>query len=270
VIAFPPAKINLGLNIVGKRSDGFHEIETCFYPLPLTDVLEIIPSKEFSFSSSGLTIRGSADENLCVKAFKLLQRESNIDAVKIHLHKVIPMGAGLGGGSSDAAYTLRLLNAVFDLRLSQQRLSQFAAEVGSDCSFFIGDGPKLGKGRGEILNVANVSLKGWHLLLVKPEVHVATAEAYAGVIPRSAKDPIEKTLSHDVSEWRDLLVNDFEESIFKKFPVIADVKKKIIDLGAIYSSMTGSGSAVFGLFKSKPETGPDNFPRMFYWCGELN
>lgn len=237
MIAFPPCKINLGLNILRKRADGFHDIETCFYPVPWTDILEVIPSGKFEFTTSGNPIPGG--ENLCVKAYDLLKPPP----AKIHLHKIIPAGAGLGGGSSDAAWTLRLLNDVFDLKYSKEKLRSLAAQLGSDCAFFIDDGPMIGTGRGEVLTPANISLKGMFIVIIKPDIHVSTAEAYAGIVPKESKLDIE-----NIQDLR----NDFEPSIFKKYPLLASIKATLYEAGASYASMSGSGSSVFGLFPQAP------------------
>ena len=239
MVAFPPCKINLGLNVLRKRDDGYHDIETCFYPIPWTDILEVIPSDKFEFTVSGNAIPG--DDNLCVKAYRLL----NTPPAKIHLHKIIPTGAGLGGGSSDAAWTLRLLNDVFQLKLSKDELKKYAAQIGSDCAFFIEDGPMIGTGRGEILRPAKVDLKGKFIVIVKPDVHVSTAEAYSGIVPKGSK--------LDLSDIRSLR-NDFEETIFKKYPAIESIKKSLYQAGATYASMSGSGSAVYGIFNDRPST----------------
>jgi 4-diphosphocytidyl-2-C-methyl-D-erythritol kinase len=248
MVSFPHAKINLGLNVIRKRPDGFHDLETCFYPVPWTDILEIIPAKEFQFSSSGLPINGNSENNLCVKAYDLLRKNFDLPPVQIHLHKIIPMGAGLGGGSSDAAFTLRELNELFALGLSQNKLMEYAAQLGSDCAFFISDEAKLGKGRGEILSPAEVSLRGKFIVIVKSNVHVSTADAFAGIIPKVADVNFAEVLKYPINEWRKFLKNDFEESVLKKYPVIREVKDKLYAIGASYASMSGSGSAVFGLF----------------------
>lgn len=237
MVAFPPCKINLGLNIVRKRADGYHDIETCFYPVRWTDILEVIPSDTFGFTTSGNAIPG--DDNLCVRAYRLL----NAPPAKIHLHKIIPTGAGLGGGSSDAAWTLRLLNDVFDLKHSKEELKNYAAQLGSDCAFFIEDVPMIGTGRGEILTKADIDLTGKHIVIVKPGIHVSTAEAYASVVPKESP--------FDLGDIRSLK-NDFEPSVFKKYPAIASIKEALYEAGAYYASMSGSGSAVFGIFNSKP------------------
>jgi len=245
MIAFPPCKINLGLNVLRKRNDGYHDLETCFYPIPWTDILEVIPSDDFEFTVSGNAIPG--DDNLCVKAYRLL----NAPPAKIHLHKIIPMGAGLGGGSSDAAWTLRLLNDVFGLKLSKDDLKKYAAKIGSDCAFFIDDGPMIGTGRGEVLTPARISLEGKFIVIVKPDVHVSTAEAYAGIKPGSKHSDIGNI---PIEAWKTSLMNDFEETIFEKFPVIRLIKEQLYTAGAVYASMSGSGSAVYGIFNAPPST----------------
>jgi len=267
MVVFPHCKINLGLHVISKRDDGYHNIETCFYPVPWRDVLEIIKSNQFSFSQSGLKIPGNAGENLCVKAYQLLQKDFNLTPVQIHLHKVIPTGAGLGGGSSDAAFTLRALNYIFNLNLSQTALKSYAAQLGSDCTFFIDDKPMLASGRGEILSETSLSLKGKYLVIIKPEIHVSTAEAYAGVKPKQPAQSIFKIISEPILFWKDSLSNDFEESVFKKHAVIKETKEKLYQYGASYASMSGSGAAVFGVFDS-----PVDLKNLFegvYWGGEL-
>lgn len=269
MVVFPHCKINLGLQVISKREDGYHNIETCFYPVPWTDILEIIPSQEFLFTSSGLIIPGKEEENLCIKAYRLLQTHFDLDPVKIHLHKVLPTGAGLGGGSSDAAFALRLLNAVFDLKLTVIQLREFAAQLGSDCSFFIDDKPMLGSGRGERLTDLSLNLKGLYMVLVKPDIHVSTAEAYAGVRPHTPPHTIAEILSLPVAAWREQLINDFEISVFEKYPKIATIKNELYNHGAIYASMSGSGSSVFGIFLA-PTDLTHQFKGMQYWADYLN
>ena len=249
MISFPPCKINLGLNIIAKRADGFHTIETCFYPVPWSDILEIVPANEFNFSCSGSIIPGSANQNLCVKAYQLLQKDFDLPPVSIHLHKIIPTGAGLGGGSSDAAHTLRLINSIFNLQLSTGTLITYASQIGSDCSFFIEDRPMLGEGRGEILTSIDVDLKGYYLILINPNVHVSTAEAYAGVVPKIPTYDIKYVLKNfAVEQWKNVLVNDFEESVFRKYKLLKEIKESLYELDATYASMSGSGSTIFALF----------------------
>jgi 4-diphosphocytidyl-2-C-methyl-D-erythritol kinase len=269
MISFPPCKINLGLQVVSKRPDGYHNIETCFYPIPWTDILEIIPADEFVFSNSGIAVPGKEEENLCVKAYQLLKNKFDLAPVKIHLHKVVPMGAGLGGGSSNAAYTLRILNTIFNLQLKNDQLKQYASQLGSDCSFFIEGVPMIGTGRGDVLEKAMVDLKGKFMVIVKSDVHVSTAEAYAGVKPSGAtnhsKDVVE---SQAITSWKGLLKNDFEDSVFKKYPLIRETKEKLYQHGAAYASMSGSGSAVYGIFE-KPVELKNQFPNTSYWGGLL-
>jgi 4-diphosphocytidyl-2-C-methyl-D-erythritol kinase len=267
MVTFPPCKINLGLNIIRKRPDGFHDLVTCFYPLPWVDILEIIPSDRIAFTSSGATIPGATQENLCLKAYQLLKKDFSMGKVKIHLHKIIPTGAGLGGGSSDAAYTLRMLNQIFALNLSTSQLLNYASVLGSDCAFFIEDVPKLGTGRGEVLADLNTSLKNKFIVLIKPDIHVSTAEAYAGIHPlepsKNLRDVLER---RPISEWKNLVTNDFEESIFKKYPLLYTIKENLYACGALYASMSGSGSAVFGIFEN--EVNVDSQPGI-HWSSWL-
>jgi 4-diphosphocytidyl-2-C-methyl-D-erythritol kinase len=267
MVSFPFCKINLGLNIIGKRPDGYHDLVTCFYPVPWTDILEIIPSDKTTLTFSGNRIPGRDEDNLCLKAYQILKADHRIDPVKIHLHKIIPTGAGIGGGSSDAAFTLRLLNTIFDLNLSVSRLKEYASQVGSDCSFFLEDSPKLGTEKGDVLTDISVSLKGKFLVIVKPELHISTAEAYAGVKPKHPLIDLKEILKHrPITEWKTLLKNDFEETVFKKHEGIRQIKEKLYSHGAIYASMSGSGSSVFGIFDK--EADPD-FSAVMLWKGWL-
>jgi 4-diphosphocytidyl-2-C-methyl-D-erythritol kinase len=268
MISFPPCKINLGLNVVLKRLDGYHEIETCFHPVPWTDILEIIPSNTLEFTQSGISIDGKPEDNLCVKAYELLRANFDLSPVKIHLHKVIPMGAGLGGGSSDGAHTLRLLNAIFNLGITTALLKEYAARLGSDCAFFMEDKPMLGTGRGEILETIKIDLKGKFIVVVKPDVHVSTAEAYSSIIPAFSQNRVKDVVEMGISQWKDLLRNDFEKSVFQKYPVIPEIKAGLYKEGATYASMSGSGSAVYGIFE-KPVELKNQLPNLKYWSGFL-
>ncbi|MGF1636645.1 MAG: 4-(cytidine 5'-diphospho)-2-C-methyl-D-erythritol kinase [Cyclobacteriaceae bacterium] len=249
MLQFPNAKINLGLRILRKRIDGYHDLETCFYPIDWKDILEIVPAKKMHFHCTGIEIPGDPATNLCLKAYKLLQKDFGLPNASIHLHKIIPMGAGLGGGSADAAYVLRLTAEIFNLIFEPELLKIYAAQIGSDCSFFIENTPSIATGRGEILEPANIDLSEKHFLVVHPGIHVATAAAYASVTPAiptvGIKDIIE---NQPVEAWQDKLINDFELSVFNKYPEIENLKNKIMDLGAGYVAMSGSGSAVFGIF----------------------
>jgi 4-diphosphocytidyl-2-C-methyl-D-erythritol kinase len=267
MVAFPPCKINLGLSVLSKREDGYHNLETCFYSLPWHDVLEVIPAETFSFTSTGNTIAGNPDENLCVKAYRLLKNEFDLDPVHIHLHKIIPSGAGLGGGSSDAAYTLRLLNDIFSLNLSRQALMDYAARLGSDCAFFVQDKPMVGKGRGEILKEISLSLNDKFFVVVKPDIHVSTADAFANIQPALTAQSVEEiVLTYPISKWREFLKNDFEETVFKKHSAIQLLKEELYSLGASYAAMSGTGSAVYGIFDQEVNV-LHQFPGATTWAG---
>lgn len=251
-------KINLGLNIESRRTDGYHEISTLMYPVnSLFDLVEVQPSKEFSFSSSGIVVDCDPQKNLCVRALRLMQQHFAIGEARIHLHKKIPTGAGLGGGSANATTILKLCNEIWHLNLSVEQLQQLAAEIGSDTPFFVLDTtPQMATGRGEILTPFNMSLKGLWLKMVKPDIGVSTAEAYSGIKPHQADPSIQEVLHHPISEWRSALVNDFESSIFENLPLLRTIKEQIYHQGAIYASMSGSGSTIYGIFDHRPQ--PDN------------
>lgn len=248
MILFPPAKVNLGLNVLYKRSDGYHEIDSCMMAIPVFDVLEIIPKEEFSFRQTGLTVDGNLEDNLCLKAFRLFQKTYGIGNVFMHLRKEIPMGAGLGGGSADAAYVLMGLNEIFQVGVSDADLEELAAQLGSDCPFFIKNVPQITKGRGEILKPIDVDVDGYSLKVVNPGIHVGTREAYAGIEYRNEPLPVAKILSLPLTEWKDSLYNDFETSIFKIHSSLAQIKQTLYDEGAIYASMSGSGSTIFAIY----------------------
>jgi 4-diphosphocytidyl-2-C-methyl-D-erythritol kinase len=267
MVSFPPCKINLGLHVVSKRPDGYHELETCFFPVPWTDVLEILPAKETTFTASGNIIPGNADENLCLKAYHLMAAEHKLPPVYIHLHKIIPTGAGLGGGSSDGAYTLRTLNNLFELKLSTAALMDLAAKLGSDCAFFVQDQPMIGRGRGEKLSPTHVDLKGKFLTLIKPDIHVRTASAYALVKPTAPLNSLERILDKALSAWKELLVNDFERSVFEQYPAIGKIKDDLYKSGASYACMSGSGATVFGIFEKPIDLSP--FRQHQVWSGTL-
>lgn len=253
MIIFPDCKINLGLHILYKREDNYHEVETVMYPIPLQDILEIVPSDELIFTSTGLEIPGNPENNLCSKAYELLKKLHDIPPVHIHLHKIIPMGGGLGGGSSNGAFTLILLNNLFELDLSLQELKIEAAKLGSDCAFFIENTPQLCTGRGEITAPIEFSLADFFIKIINLGIHVSTAEAYSGVIPKAPQRPILEVLSQDITEWKGLLINDFEPGIFNNHPELAVAKNKLLEEGALYASMTGSGSTLYGIYARRPE-----------------
>lgn len=262
MVWFPHAKINLGLHVLRKRTDGFHDIETCFYPIGWNDILEIIPAKEYSFTTSGLSIPGDSADNLCTHAYYLLKQDFNFPAVNIHLHKIIPMGAGLGGGSSDAAFTLRGLNDLFELKIPADRLHAYASQLGSDCPFFLYDVPMLAAGKGdELLTIKDIDLKELCLAVVHPNIHIPTAAAYQKLVPVEERQTLKPVLQQNLFSWKESLVNDFEKSIFDEFPQVKEIKEELYKIGAIYSSMSGTGSAVFGLFESlNSKTIEDIFP----------
>jgi 4-diphosphocytidyl-2-C-methyl-D-erythritol kinase len=253
MVTFPNAKINLGLHVTERRPDGYHNLETLFYPVRLTDALEILPAGEFSFQSSGIGLDGDVDNNLVVKAYRLLKKDFQLPAVKIFLHKVIPTGAGLGGGSSDAAFTLKMINTIFNIGLSQQKLENYAGMLGADCPFFISNEPSFATGKGDLLMRLQIDLKEFQLVIVKPPVSVNTTLAYQGITPKIPDTPLSDIINMPVESWRKFLFNDFENSVFKQFPEIAVIKRTLYEFGADYASMSGSGSAVFGLFRQVPQ-----------------
>lgn len=260
MISFPNAKINLGLHITEKRTDGFHNLETVFLPVGWSDALEIAESDELQFTTSGISIFGSPESNLVMKAYSLLRNDFNLPPLKIHLHKQIPFGAGLGGGSADGAFMLRMLNHTFNLDISQEKLLAYASVLGSDCPFFILNKPAFATGRGEIMNEINLNVKGLYLLLVKPSLEVSTASAFQNVVPQKPAVSLSELISLPVQDWKNNLVNQFESSVFPQYPAILDIKNQLYDMGAVYASMSGSGSCVFGLFNDLPASIENRFP----------
>lgn len=253
MILFPPAKINLGLHILFKRKDGYHELETGMIPIPFTDILEILPSEKFEFIQTGLSIPGDIKNNLCIKAYELMKDRFNIPPVYIHLRKIIPMGGGLGGGSADAAYILSGINTLFNLGISISKLEELASELGSDCPFFIQNIPQLAKGKGEIMSNLAVNLTGYYLKIVNIGVHVGTKEAYEGAKFSSNSKSISAIVQQPISTWKNELVNDFEKTVFEIYPELAEVKEKLYSEGAVYVAMSGSGSTLFGIFENEPK-----------------
>ncbi|MDR0546399.1 MAG: 4-(cytidine 5'-diphospho)-2-C-methyl-D-erythritol kinase [Dysgonamonadaceae bacterium] len=266
MICFPNAKINLGLNIVSKRPDGYHNLETVFYPIPLCDALEIVPAAndETVFTPSGIVVDGDSQNNLVMKALSLLKKDFDLPYLNIYLQKHIPFGAGLGGGSADAAFMLRLLNDFANLQLTTEQLEEYAARLGADCPFFIRNRAVFAEGTGNIFSPIHLSLSGYHLVLVKPEIAVSTQEAYSSVKPETPAESIPDILQLPVDEWKNRLINDFESSVFERYPAIAQIKEKLYELGAVYASMSGSGSSVFGIFEY-PEDVEDNFSGCFVY-----
>jgi len=268
MILFPPAKINLGLNILHKREDNFHEIVSIMTPLPLTDILEITKSESFHFSSDGIEIPDGTDDNLCVKAYKLFSKYYEIAPVSIHLRKIIPMGAGLGGGSSDAAYVLIGLNKIFELNLDDEVLENMAAQLGSDCPFFIKNTTQLATGRGEILKPIQFNLNGFYIKLLNIGIHVSTKEAYSNVHFSESKE-LDKIILQPFQTWKEELTNDFETSVFLKYPELKKIKENFYEEGALYAAMSGSGSTMFGIFKDKPKSSLKEYPEAFEFIDKI-
>ena len=251
MIVYPNAKINIGLDIVEKRNDGFHNIESIFYPvMDMFDILEIVENKDgqLEFASSGINIPGSIDSNLCVKAFQLLQQDFSIPNVKIHLHKNIPIGAGLGGGSSDAAFMLNELDTLFKLNLSIDERINYARKLGSDCAFFIDNKPVYACQKGDVFESVTLDLSSFLIEIDYPGIHIGTAEAYSGVTPKPSENNLKELIGNSIKDWKFTIKNDFEQSIFPNYYKIKDLKEKMYSKGAVYASMTGSGSAVYGIF----------------------
>jgi 4-diphosphocytidyl-2-C-methyl-D-erythritol kinase len=272
MIVFPVAKINLGLRITEKRTDGYHNIETVFYPVPFCDALEFIVPEEQNdrdlLFTSGIETGASIDNNLVIKAVKKLRESHYIPFLKFHLHKAIPTGAGLGGGSSDAACLLKSLNRFFSLKINDDELKNIALTIGSDCPFFIDGTPAIGTGRGEILKPAADALTGYYMVLLNPRLHVSTREAYESCKPQKPSDSLDELIKMPVVEWRYHIFNDFEEYAFSKFPLISDLKNELYEAGALFSLMSGSGSSVFGIFSEKPQL-PEKIREYVIWEGSL-
>ncbi|NDV83571.1 4-(cytidine 5'-diphospho)-2-C-methyl-D-erythritol kinase [Bacteroides sp. 51] len=268
MLTFPNAKINLGLNITEKRPDGYHNLETIFYPIRLEDALEINPAKDnnrkFTLYQSGIVIDGKPEDNLVSKAYRMLDERFNLPPIDAHLYKHIPSGAGLGGGSADAAFMLKLLNENFSLGLTIDELEEYAARLGADCAFFIQNKPTFAEGIGNVFSPISVSLKGYQLVLVKPDIFVSTKAAFSLIKPRKPIYSLKEIIARPITEWRELMVNDFEESVFPQYPVIGEIKEKLYQQGAIYAAMSGSGSSIFGLFRDNgkvPQPGLANADR---------
>ena len=271
MICFPSCKINLGLRITQKRADGFHALETVFFPISIKDALEIIIEPDtnaapITFTSSGLAINGDPSDNLCFKAYGLLKKDyPTIPNIKMHLHKTIPMGAGLGGGSADGAFTLVALNQLFNLQLSVDKLMQYALTLGSDCPFFIINTPAFATGRGEILKPINVNLDGYRIVIVNPGIAISTKLAFSLITPKVPDTNMEAIICEPVTLWKEKLINDFEQPIFNSFPELANIKETLYQKGAIYASMTGTGSTVYGIFPtSMMDTLRFNFPTHYF------
>lgn len=263
MVIFPNCKINLGLRILRKREDGYHDLETIFYPIGIKDVLEVITSTKaeqtkgnINFHQSGLAIDGDASTNLCVRAFELLRKEfPSLPSIEMQLHKNIPLGAGLGGGSADGAFALKLLNEKFQLGLSNEQLIDRALQLGSDCPFFIVNSPAYATGRGEFIEPISLNLSAYYFLVVSPGIHISTAKAFSLVKPAPPDSLLKEIVQKPIAAWRNELINDFELAVFELYPEIKQIKDQLYKLGALYASLTGSGSSVFGIFDKKINTG---------------
>jgi len=253
MICFPNAKINLGLHILSKRTDGYHNIETVFYPVNLCDALEIVPTKEgkTGFTQTGNPMDGKPEDNLVMKAYHLLKEDFDLPEITIYLRKQIPVGAGLGGGSSDAAFMIKLLNDFAGLNLSFARMEEYAGRIGADCPFFIQNKPVFAEGTGTVFFPVDILLQHYHLVIAKPPVSVSTKEAYDQVKPHRPAIPLKEIIRLPINEWKNHLVNDFEPGVFSRYPEIEEVKELMYAEGAVYASMSGSGSAVFGIFDDR-------------------
>ena len=275
MITFPNAKINLGLNVVEKRPDGYHNLETVFYPIKLQDALEVNRLEgsdlPYKIHTSGTVIEGNLEDNLVIKAYNLLKAENyQMLPVDIHLFKHIPTGAGLGGGSADAAFMIKLLNEKFNLGLSIESMEDYASRLGADCAFFIRNAPTYAEGIGNVFSPVSLSLKGFQLWLVKPDIFVSTRDAFSQIKPHRPERPLKETIQLPVEEWRNCMVNDFEESVFPQFPAIREIKEEMYRQGAVYASMSGSGSSVYGIFKPNASLPDIDFGKeAFVYKGKL-
>ncbi|MCU0438017.1 MAG: 4-(cytidine 5'-diphospho)-2-C-methyl-D-erythritol kinase [Raineya sp.] len=259
MLGFPHAKINIGLYITEKRNDGFHNLESCFYPIGWSDVLEIIPSENSHLEITGLEVDGDTSNNLCIKALSLLSKDFAISNTSVFLHKVIPMGAGLGGGSADAAFTIKLINQVYQLGLSVAQMQDYARMLGSDCAFFIESKPVYCHEKGDKFKDISLSLKGKYLVLVYPNIHISTKEAYAGVKPKLLDFDLKNFLeTSPLEKWKNVIKNDFETHLFEKYSKLKEIKEYLYNQGALYASMSGSGSTIYGFFEEKPQLKFDN------------
>lgn len=268
MVSFPNAKINIGLHVTKKRSDGFHNIESCFYPVGWCDVLEILPAEKLSFKSTGISIPGNPETNLCLKAYHLIKQDFNIMPVTIHLHKVVPIGAGLGGGSADCAFTIKTLNDLFELHLTTEQMENYARKLGSDCAFFIQNRPKYCVGKGDEFSEIFLDLSSKFIVLVNPNIHISTAEAYFGVKPTIAEIDLNEILQKPVNQWVTIVKNDFESCLLTKYPIISTIKEQLYAQGAVYASMTGSGSTVFGIFEEEINL-KEAFADYAVWQGKM-
>ncbi len=273
MLDFPNAKINIGLNVIQKREDGFHDIESLFYPIELKDILECVSGEEAQdeklvFTTTGGGLDYDEAENLCITAWNMINEIHPLPKTKMHLHKLIPVGAGLGGGSSDAAFTIQILNRLHNLKISDKKKMELAAQIGSDCAFFIYNKPALATGRGEVLKTVKTNLSGHYIVLVHPAIHISTVLAYSEITPKNPEIKLEDAIEKPIADWKDTIHNDFEQTVFAKYPKIGKIKEQLYNFGALYASMTGSGSAVYGIFNRQVKL-KNRFPSFFVYEGWL-
>jgi len=265
-----PAKINIGLHVTGRRPDGFHDLQSVMFPVGLCDLLEIrqngTGNSSLEFSQTGIPVEGDNGTNLCEKAYWLMTGRAVLPPARIHLHKKVPVGAGLGGGSSNATHTLLGLNGLFQAGLTRETLHEMAARLGSDCPFFLHHQPMMMEGRGEILTPCDIDLDGLYMVILFPGIHISTAEAYAGINPANPEAHLKTLVNQPIGEWKALVVNDFEKTVFQKYPELAGIKEGLYRSGALYASMSGSGSAIYGIFQCLPRL-PAEISRRVIWKG---
>ena len=270
MIAFPKAKINIGLRITARRSDGYHDIETFFYPVGLSDALEFVVSSDHSekdlLTVTGINTGSAPGDNIVIKAVTKLREKYTFPFLKIHLHKAIPVGAGLGGGSSDASFLLKAINKYFKLGIGQEDLKITALELGSDCPFFIDCNPSYATGRGEILQPVIPFLEGYYIVIINPRININTKEAYQNCKPSYPSDTLLRLIDRPITKWRKLILNDFETFVFDRHPVTNQIKKDMYESGAIFSSLSGSGSSLFGIFRNRPNI-PESLKELVIWEG---
>jgi len=256
MISFSPCKINIGLNIINKRIDGYHNLETLFYPVYfIKDIVEVVPASndKDSYGFSGIPISSELNDNLCVKTINLLRKHYKFPNIELYLHKNVPMGAGLGGGSANVATIINLIDKLFNFKMSLSEKIHLSGSLGSDCAFFIEAKPSIGYEKGNVLSPVDISLAGYSLIIVKPNIHVSTAEAYSTVVPSESEKKLPDIINKPIESWKNQIHNDFEKSVFVKFPEIERIKDKLYQKGALYAQMSGSGSAVFGIFNEVPD-----------------
>ncbi len=268
MLVFPNSKINIGLNITKKREDGFHNLETIFYPISLSDIIEFVETtRKTSLINTGIEVDSHSDNNLIIRAYNLLKKDFILPELKIHLHKIIPLGSGLGGGSANASFMLTSLNEKFNLKISENKLMKYAQKIGSDCPFFIKNKPVFAEGTGNIFSELDLELSSFYIVIIIPAIHVSTKEAFREINISKPQKSIKELIRLPVKEWKNSIRNDFEKNIFKLYPEIKNIKDTLYNSGAVYSQMSGSGASVFGFFEKKPVL-PENFSKYFVYISK--